>query len=103
MAHVYHRFNFELLHWLFETTGMQGILAGNDDTTLNQQLLALSFVRRASTASDDFVLHDEMRPLINKYCWEKLDPDKRSRKEISKYAIEYYEKKLTIKDLSQQL
>jgi tetratricopeptide (TPR) repeat protein len=103
MAHAYHRFNFELLHWLFKNTGMQGILAGNDDTTLNKQLLALSFVRRASTASDDFVLHDEMRPLINKYCWEKLDPDKRSRKEISKYAIEYYEKKLTIEDLSEQL
>ncbi|WP_220207211.1 tetratricopeptide repeat protein [Reticulibacter mediterranei] len=103
MAHTYHRFNFELLHWLFESTGMQDILFGNDDTILKQQLLELSFVRRASTASDDFVLHDEMRPLINKYCWEKLDPDKRSRKEISKYVISYYEKKLTSGVLSEEL
>lgn len=103
MAHVYHRFNLVLLHWLLDRTYMDKATANMDDATLKQQLLALSFVRRPSTKSDDFVLHDEMCPLITRYCWEKLDPDQRSRKEISRHAITYYKEKLAPADLSEQL
>jgi tetratricopeptide (TPR) repeat protein len=103
MAHAYHRFNLVLLHWILDRTYMHTATVNMNDATLKQQLLALSFVRRPSTKSDDFVLHDEMCPLITKYCWEKLDPDQRSRKEISGHVIAYYEEKLTPADLSEQL
>ena len=35
-----------------------------------------------------------MRPLVNRHCWNKQDPDRRSRKLLSKCVIEYYEHEL---------
>jgi len=52
MSHVYHRFNFDLLHWLLKQTHMQSELTGMDDETLKLQLLDLSFVRRPGTRRD---------------------------------------------------
>jgi tetratricopeptide (TPR) repeat protein len=93
MAHAYHRFNFTLLDWICREAPFTDLL---QDTTLervSQQLLSLSFIRRPS-AGPDFVLHDEMRPLVNRHCWAVQDPDHRLRKIISRCAIRYYEVEL---------
>lgn len=93
MAHAYHRFNFTLLDWICREAPFTDLL---QDTTLervSQQLLSLSFIRRPS-AGPDFVLHDEMRPLVNRHCWEVQDPDQRLRKIVSHCAIRYYEEEL---------
>ena len=89
MTHAYHRFNFELLDWvrresLFDERGLE-----KASEEVGQELLKLSFIRR-SNEGDNFVLHDEMRPLITKYCWDIQDPDQRYRKALSKRIIEYY-------------
>ena len=94
MAHAYHRFNFTLLDWILRESEYTDLLQGTDTEQLTQQLYSLSFIRHP-TASEGFVLHDEMRPLVNRYCWEAQDPDKRLRKHISRTAIEYYDHQLS--------
>ncbi len=95
MAHAYHHFNLSLLKWLLQQEPLRGLVSEEDDP---QKLLTtishLSFVRH-STSGEDFVLHDEMRPLVNKYCWAVLDPYKELRQEVSRRVIEYYENILT--------
>src|SRR5436305_8571944 len=89
MAHAYHHFNMALLeHILDQVPQLEPIHPVNREE-IAEALLQLSFVRRSSTG-DSFMLHDEMRRLVVKYCWEKLDPDKRYRKAISQRVIEYY-------------
>jgi tetratricopeptide (TPR) repeat protein len=92
MAHAYHRFNFDLLNWISNAKG-NDLLQGADLEQISQQLLSLTFVRRPSEGTD-FVLHDEMRPLVNKYCWAKNDPDRSLRKDLSQHVIDYYDQKL---------
>lgn len=89
MAHIYHRFNADLLNLLMNRPGLKGLVPEIQYQELLTVLPMLSFVRR-SMVVDNFVLHDEMRRLVNKYCWEKQDPDKRIRRELSELAIEYY-------------
>jgi tetratricopeptide (TPR) repeat protein len=89
MAHIYHRFNRELLDLLMNTAGLEGLVPEMQYQELQEALPQLSFVRR-STSSDDFVLHDEMRRLVNRYCWEKQDPDAYIRSELSVLAVKYY-------------
>ena len=89
MAHIYHRFNAELLHRLMNWPGLEAFVAKTDYEELAKKLSALSFVRR-SASGDDFVLHDEMRRLVNSYCWKSLDPQERLRHELSQLAISYY-------------
>jgi tetratricopeptide (TPR) repeat protein len=89
MAHIYHRFNATLLDLFMNRPGLQGLVPEMLYQELLTALPTLSFVRR-STYSDDFVLHDEMRRLVNRYCWEKQDPDQRIRRELSVLAVEYY-------------
>ncbi len=93
MAHAYHRFNFTLLDWILRESIFSDLLQGIDPKNVSQQLLNLSFVRRPSSG-EDFVLHDEMCPLVDRYCWNEQDPDRRSRKLLSKCATEYYEHEL---------
>ena len=93
MAHAYHRFNFSLLEWLLKKSRLQS-LVGKVDRRQLEALPDLSFVRRATDESGDFTLHDEMQPLITKYCWQNLDTDKSFRQEISRCIIQYYEKEL---------
>lgn len=61
-----------------------------DRATLAARLSRLSFVRKASTG-ESFVLHDEMRRLVVKYCWEELDLDRRQRRNVSICVIDYCE------------
>jgi tetratricopeptide (TPR) repeat protein len=93
MAHAYHRFNFSLLDWILRESHFSDLLQDVNPEKVSQQLLNLSFVRRPSLGND-FVLHDEMRPLVNRYCWSVHDPDRRSRTLLSRCAINYYEHEL---------
>lgn len=89
MAHVYHRFDAAFLEHLMQSPELKRrIPAGMRYSELAQSLLALSFVRHA--ASDDFVLHDEMRRLVNQHCWLVQDEGGRTRSELSRQAIDYY-------------
>jgi tetratricopeptide (TPR) repeat protein len=89
MAHAYHHFNLTLLEQILDQVSQLGPIHRISGEEIARKLPQLSFVRRASTG-DSFVLHDEMRRLVVKYCWEGLDPDKRLRKDISRSIIKYY-------------
>ncbi|MBV9228928.1 MAG: ATP-binding protein, partial [Chloroflexi bacterium] len=93
MAHVYHRFNMTILDWILQAPALKEIVYHVKHQELVAVLPALSFVRR-SGSGDDFVLHDEMRRLVTKYCWGTHDPDRRYRQVISRAMIEYYEEQL---------
>ncbi|GHO93576.1 hypothetical protein KSF_036240 [Reticulibacter mediterranei] len=89
MAHAYHHFNLTLLEQILDQVPQLGPIHRTSREEIAMKLPQLSFVRQASTG-DSFVLHDEMRRLVVKYCWEGLDPDKRLRKDISRSIIKYY-------------
>lgn len=87
MAHVYHRFTMQILDWLVHHSQLREA-EHIDYPQLMRQLPELSFVRRSSSG-DDFVLHDEMRRLVNRYCWDIQDSDRGTRREISRCLIAY--------------
>jgi tetratricopeptide (TPR) repeat protein len=89
MAHAYHHFNLTLLEQILDQIEKPEPIRQVNREEIARKLPQLSFVRRASTG-DSFVLHDEMRRLVVKYCWTVLDPDKRLRKDISRSVIAYY-------------
>lgn len=89
MAHAYHRFNFTLLDWMLRESQLQSRVHPIKRQSLQETLPTLSFVRQSSTGND-FVLHDEMRRLIIRYCWDVLEPDRSFRRAISRCAIDYY-------------
>jgi tetratricopeptide (TPR) repeat protein len=90
MAHVYHHFNAAILEWIMHALNMQDLEPYTEHTKLLAILPTLSFVRYPGYGSD-FVLHDEMRRLVVKYCWDIQDPDQDVRKEISRHMVSYYE------------
>ena len=75
MAHAWHRFNENILDWMLQESDLFKEIPAVNYQSLSQILPTLSFVRRSITGTD-FVLHDEMRHLVNRYCWEQQDPDK---------------------------
>ncbi|MBE3564484.1 MAG: tetratricopeptide repeat protein [Thermogemmatispora sp.] len=90
LAHVYHRLSAPLLSWLL--TQVRLTEAG-EQVSVEEWLAALrqlSFVRAAGEG-DELALHDEMRRLVVHYCWERQDPDRRFRRELSRAVISYYE------------
>src|SRR6266487_1239999 len=103
MAHVYHRFNINVLNWILREANLTLDIRSIEEQELLKTLPSLSFVRRPSSG-DDFVLHDEMRRLVTKYCWDIQDPDQRNRKAISRCVIRYYEQELArgLSDQEQQ-
>ena len=96
VAHVYHRFNFTILEWLLNSVKWDEPIVPIKREELSKVPSELSSVWRPNLG-DDFVLHDEMRHLVNKYCWEVLDTDKRVRKDISRSIIRYYEQQMESK------
>lgn len=90
MAHVYHRFNMSILDWLMHEIMLDDPIQFIDPENLIKTLLVLSFVRHVGSG-EDFVLHDEMRRLVVKYCWDLQDTDLTFRKDISRSIIVYYE------------
>jgi tetratricopeptide (TPR) repeat protein len=100
MAHVYHRFNIETLDWIVHESHLRD--AENIDYQhLIHQLPDLSFVRRAGTG-DHFVLHDEMRRLVTRYCWEIQDTDRSIRQEISRCVVSYCAEKQSRSRLTEE-
>ena len=93
MAHVYHRFDLAFLDLIMSTPELDKYVPKEDYQELIEQLPTLSFIRHSGT-SKDFVLHDEMRRLVNKYCWDKQDPEEDLRRDLSKIAVNYYEQLL---------
>jgi tetratricopeptide (TPR) repeat protein len=93
MAHAYHYFNMALLEQILDRVPQIEPIRSVNRDEMSLTLPHLSFVRRASTG-DSFVLHDEMRRLVVKYCWEGLDTDKRLRKDISLCVIDYFSQQL---------
>jgi tetratricopeptide (TPR) repeat protein len=89
MAHIYHRFDAAFLDRLINQPGLKELVPETQYWELVKELPTLSFVR-SSGSGEDFVLHDEMRRLVNKYCWETHDQDGRIRRELSKLAVNYY-------------
>jgi tetratricopeptide (TPR) repeat protein len=100
MAHAYHRFNLEILNWILRESNLKRLIPDIQYAELAKSLPTVSFVRKAGFG-EDFVLHDEMRRLVNKYCWPMHDKDFRYRNAISRSVIEYYEDVMT-KELDQQ-
>lgn len=100
MAHTPHRFNLAMLAWVTEKLHLTVLAQKSAPATLQEELLALSFVRRPSSG-EDFVLHDEMGPLIMKHCWDVQDPDQRTRRALSQCIAEYYEHELRTVQLEQ--
>jgi tetratricopeptide (TPR) repeat protein len=93
MAHSYHHFNMTLLERILDQVPQPEPIRSVNREEIGEKLPQLSFVRRSSTGKS-FALHDEMRRLVIKYCWEELDLDKRQRKIISQCVIEYYKQEL---------
>jgi tetratricopeptide (TPR) repeat protein len=93
MAHAYHRFNFSILEWIVGHLGLKENIHEISRDHLSATLPHLSFVRRSSSG-EDFVLHDEMRRLVIKYCWPTHDSELRFRKGISTCMIEYDEREI---------
>jgi tetratricopeptide (TPR) repeat protein len=93
MAHAYHRFNLRLLNWIPEEGDLLELQSEVNLEKTAEELLNLSFVRRPGSGND-FVLHDEMRPLVNRYCWDVQDPDRSFRISLSEAVIKYYEDEL---------
>jgi tetratricopeptide (TPR) repeat protein len=89
MAHIYHRFDAAFVDRLLNWPGLKGLVPEIQFRELVKELPTLSFVR-SSDSGEDFVLHDEMRRLVNKYCWEIHDQDGRIRRELSKLAVNHY-------------
>src|SRR5260370_713015 len=94
MAHVYHRFNLDMLEYILKRVDLAEPVREISHDMLIKTLPQLSFVRQAGTG-ENFVLHDEMQRLVSRYCWPKHDTDLRIRKAISRCMIEYYEHELT--------
>src|SRR5205823_1076413 len=69
--------------------GLKGFVSPIQFQELVEELPRLSFVR-SSSSREDFVLHDEMRRLVNTYCWKANDPNGRIRQELSRLAMNYY-------------
>jgi len=101
MAHVYHRFNLTLLERILQGVPLSEPIQSISRDELVKLLPELSFVRRPDVG-DDFVLHDEMRRLVTRYCWIGLDPDRRYRKDISRSVFDYYEHELVASSNEQQ-
>ncbi|HEY4033719.1 MAG TPA: tetratricopeptide repeat protein [Ktedonobacteraceae bacterium] len=90
MAHAYHRFNATVLDWILSESSLKDLVQDISHQDLMTRLPTLSFVRGSGTAND-LVLHDEMRRLVTKYCWQIHDPDEVYRKEISRCIISHNE------------
>jgi hypothetical protein len=93
MAHVYHRFNATILDWILHKSSLKDVVQVISQQDLVEMLSTLSFVRGSDTGGI-FVLHDEMRRLVTRYCWTLQDPDQTYRKEISHCIIGYYKEQI---------
>ena len=92
MAHIYHRFTADLLHWLFmDSLDIQNLVQEINPQTLFEKLFMLSFVR-GSASGAYITLHDEMRRLVNTYNWPEQEMNTGLyRRDLSVGVVRYYE------------
>ena len=96
MAHIYHRFDQEILELLVGEFFDTGDLLTDADLNIQSlwtRILKLPFIRQAQFGGD-VTLHDEMRRLVTEYTWIKQDPARGVRKSISQSILEYFERKI---------
>jgi tetratricopeptide (TPR) repeat protein len=85
MAHVYHRFDAEILDEVYPELREQGF----DSEQVIKNLSRLSFVKYWP-AKGNCLLHDEVQQLVERYVWDAIDAAKDVRREISANAVKYY-------------
>ena len=94
MAHVYHRFDAEILDAVYPELREQGF----DSEQVLKHLSRFSFVKYWPKTRN-CLLHDEMQRLIEKYVWDEIDPAKDVRREISARVVAYYNRALAKKPI----
>jgi len=90
MAHVYYRFDAEILDAIYPELREKGFAPGQ----VIQNLSRLSFVKYWPETGN-CVLHDEMQRLIERYVWDEIDPTAEVRREISAEVVKYYDQAIT--------
>jgi tetratricopeptide (TPR) repeat protein len=93
MAHAHHRFDNKLLGTITEQKGQL-----DEHKRSLEKLTGYSFIKHRSGLGgmpDSYVLHDEMRDMVQKYIWKKDDNEGVDRADISVKAIGYYDELLS--------
>jgi len=85
MAHIYHRFNAEILDATYPELKERGFDSGE----VIQKLRRFSFVKYW-TETGDCLLHDELQQLVEQYVWDAIDATQGVRRAISAEAVKYY-------------
>lgn len=93
MAHLYRRFNRELLGRLTDNALVSARRA--DIEEIINKLSQLSFVK-IREHPESCLLHDEMRDMVVRHVWESLDWTEDIRREASKVAVAYYADQIKI-------
>jgi tetratricopeptide (TPR) repeat protein len=86
MAHVWRRFNFEILSYLFRLDREGAMEAASE-------LSQLEFVKIKQ--NDIIVLHDEMRAMVTNYAWPIRDPNASERQRISSEMVDWYTEQIS--------
>jgi tetratricopeptide (TPR) repeat protein len=85
MAHVWRRFNVEILSYLFELS----------NEGANQAIEALRKIPFIKVKPDGVItLHDEMRTMVTKYAWPIFDPSGDQQRRLSALMVTWYENKI---------
>lgn len=84
------------LAWRRMTPHMFSYLTGYKEKDslfmFSRTLKPLSFIKyRAEKMGEVYLLHDEMRDLVIRHYWKRIDPDERERKSIISRLIDYYD------------
>ena len=81
MAHVYLRFDDGILQYLLG-------LSEAETREMSVELRDFPFVK--PRPREAYTLHDEMRRLVTKHCWPRVDPHETQRLDLSRRMVEYY-------------
>jgi tetratricopeptide (TPR) repeat protein len=90
LAHIWRLGEPELLMHLLK-------MSEAEVTSLTERLGRYSFVKYREPGPDfngSCLLHDEMRDLVQSYCWPDYDLSGANRKALTRLALEYYEQVL---------
>ena len=82
MAHVYLRFDDGILQYLLN-------LSETETRKMSTELRDFPFVK--PRPREAYTLHDEMRRLVTKHCWPRVDPHETQRLDLSRRMVEYYD------------
>ena len=89
MAHIYHRFNAEILDASYPELETEGLEPGR----VIEKLSRFSFVKYWPE-SGECLLHEEMIDLVEEYVWDEIDSTKEVRQDVSADIVGYYDQAL---------